>query len=102
MGWPCALPLPDAVLGTKLEVPTVERSRAEVKIPAGIQPDTVLRLRDKGLPQFGGKGKGDLYLKAKVQIPGKLGREERELYERLRALAGTDRCNDKLKGRKTR
>jgi DnaJ-class molecular chaperone len=48
----------------------------------------VLRLRNKGLPRFGGKGKGDLYLRIKIQIPEKLGREERELYERLRALAG--------------
>jgi molecular chaperone DnaJ len=82
------LPLTDAVLGTKLEVPILEGSKAEVEVPAGTQPDTVLRLRNKGLPQFGGKGKGDLYLQVKVRIPEKLGREEQELYERLRALAG--------------
>jgi len=82
------LPLTDAVLGTKLEVETLEGSKAQVDVPAGIQPDTVLRLRNKGLPQFGGKGKGDLYLQVKVQIPEKLGREERELYEHLRALTG--------------
>jgi molecular chaperone DnaJ len=50
--------------------------------------DTVLRLKNKGLPRFGGMGKGDLYLQLKVSIPEKLSREERELYERLRALAG--------------
>lgn len=82
------LPLTDAVLGTKLEVETLEGSKAQVDVPAGIQPDTVLRLRNKGLPQFGGKGKGDLYLQVKVRIPEKLGREERELYEHLRALTG--------------
>lgn len=82
------LPVPDAVLGTKLEVETLEGGKAEVHVPAGIQPDTVLRLRNKGLPRFRGKGKGDLYLQVKVQIPEKPGREERELYERLRALAG--------------
>jgi molecular chaperone DnaJ len=82
------LPVTDAVLGTKLEVETLEGGRTEVSVPAGIQPDTVLRLRNKGLPRFGGKGKGDLYLRVKVRIPEKLGREERELYERLRALAG--------------
>jgi molecular chaperone DnaJ len=82
------LPLTDAVLGTKLEVPTLEGGKAQVDIPAGIQPDTVMRLRDKGLPQFGGKGTGDMYLQIRIQIPEKLSREERELYERLRALAG--------------
>jgi molecular chaperone DnaJ len=59
-----------------------------VDIPAGIQPETVLRLGGKGLPQFGGKGKGDLYLQVKIQIPDKLSREERELYEQLRLLSG--------------
>lgn len=85
------LPVTDAVLGTRLEVPTLEGGSAKVDIPAGIQPDTVLRLRNKGLPRFGGRGKGDLYLRVKLAVPEKLGREERELYERLRALAGKNR-----------
>lgn len=84
------LPLTDAVLGTTLGVETLDGGM-EVKVPAGTQPDTVLRLRNKGLPRFGGKGRGDLYLQMKVRIPEKLGREERELYERLRALAGKTR-----------
>jgi len=82
------VPLTDAVLGTKLEVQTLEGGKAKVDIPAGIQPETVLRLGGKGLPQFGGKGKGDLYLQVKIQIPDKLSREERELYEQLRLLSG--------------
>ena len=82
------LPLTDAVLGTRLEISTIEGKRVEVEIPPGTQADTVLRLKNKGLPRFGGKGKGDLYLQLKVGIPEKLSREERELYERLRALAG--------------
>jgi molecular chaperone DnaJ len=81
------LPLHDAVLGSKLEVPILEGGKAEVEVPAGTQPDTVLRLRNKGLPRFGGKGKGDLFLQVKLRVPEKLSREERELYERLRALA---------------
>jgi molecular chaperone DnaJ len=72
-------------------VETLEGGKAEVNVPAGIQPDTVLRLRNKGLPRFGGKGRGDLYLQVKVRIPEKPDREERELYERLRALAGKAR-----------
>jgi len=82
------LPLTDAVLGTKLEVPTLQGKTAEVDVPPGIQPGTVLRLRDKGIPRFGGRGKGDLYLQIGVRIPEKLNREERELYERVRALSG--------------
>lgn len=85
------LPVPDAVLGTRLEVETLDGGKAEVKVPAGIQPDTVLRLRNKGLPRFGSKARGDLYLQVKVRIPEKPDREERELYERLRALAAKAR-----------
>jgi molecular chaperone DnaJ len=82
------LPVTDAVLGTRLEVPILEGGKAEVQVPAGTQPDTVPRLRNKGLPRFGGKGKGDLYLQVKLKVPEKLGREDRELYERLSTLAG--------------
>ena len=82
-----SLPLTDAVLGTKLEVDTLQGGKAEVGVPAGIQPGTVLRLRGKGLPRFGERGRGEMYLQIDVRIPEKIGREERELYERLRVLA---------------
>ena len=83
-----AMPVIDAVLGSKLEVPTLAGRAVEVNVPAGTQPDTVLRFRGKGLPHFGVGGQGDLYLRIKVRVPEALEREERELYERLRALAG--------------
>lgn len=76
--------IPDAVLGTTLSVPTLD-SDATVTVPAGTQPDAVLRLRGKGLPHFQGKGKGDLYLRVKVHVPERLSTRERELYDRLRA-----------------
>jgi len=76
----------DAALGSTLTVPTLE-GEAAVKLPAGTQPDAALRLRGKGLPRFRGKGRGDLFVQIRVQVPVKLSREERELYERLRSLA---------------
>ncbi|HEY0665231.1 MAG TPA: molecular chaperone DnaJ [Gallionella sp.] len=81
------IPLTDAVLGTKLEVPTLDGS-ASVTIPPGTQPGDVLRLKDKGLPEFGNGRHGELYLRIAVKVPDKLSPEERELYEQLRALAG--------------
>jgi molecular chaperone DnaJ len=75
----------DVVLGTKIKVPTVD-GQVEVKIPAGTQPDEILRLRSKGLPRFGGGGRGDLNVSIQVQIPKKLSAEERTLFEQLRAL----------------
>jgi molecular chaperone DnaJ len=81
------LPLTDAVLGTTVEVPTLD-GPASVTVPSGTQPDTVLRLKGKGLPEFGSNRHGDLYLRIGLQVPEHLAREERELYERLRAIAG--------------
>lgn len=79
--------LTDAVLGAKIDVPTLD-GFASVTIPAGTQPDEILRLKGKGLPVFEGARHGDLYLRIGVRIPDHLTREERELYERLRALGG--------------
>ncbi len=75
--------VPGAVLGTRLQVPTLEGAAA-VTIPPGTQPGTVLRLRGKGLPEFGERTRGDLYVRIQVQVPRRLSSEERELYERLR------------------
>jgi molecular chaperone DnaJ len=81
------LPLTDAVLGTTVEVPTLD-GPASVTVPSGTQPDTVLRLKGKGLPEFGSDRHGDLYLRVGLQVPEHLSCEERGLYERLHALGG--------------
>jgi len=75
----------DAVLGTEMEVPTMEGS-VTVTVPQGTQPNSVLRLGGKGLPHFGETKRGDLYLRLHVHIPESLSQEERELYTRLRTL----------------
>ena len=81
------IPLTDAVLGATLQVPTLDGS-ASVTIPPGTQPGAVLRLKGKGLPEFGNVHHGELYLRIEVHVPEKLSGEERELYERLRAIGG--------------
>jgi molecular chaperone DnaJ len=75
----------DAVLGAEIEVPTLEG-----RVPAmGTQPDTVLRLRGKGLPQFGGGGggRGDLYVSIHIHVPERLSDRQRRLFEQLRETA---------------
>lgn len=76
----------DAVLGTRLHVPTLERP-VEVKVPPGTQPGSMLRVRGKGLPPVGGGRRGDLLVVVEVHVPEHPGKEERNLYERLRGLA---------------
>jgi molecular chaperone DnaJ len=73
----------DAVLGTELKIPTLD-GEAQVTVPAGTQPDEILRLRGKGLPRFGDSGHGDLKLRIAVHLPETLSSGERELYEKLK------------------
>ena len=82
-----AIPLTDAVLGTTLQVPTLNGS-SNVTIPPGTQPGAMLRLKGLGLPEFGGGRNGQMYLHVDVLIPEKLTDQERELYQRLRAIGG--------------
>ncbi len=79
-----AIPVVDAVLGTNLDVATLE-GHATVKIPAGTQAGTVFRLAGKGLPRFDG-GHGALLIRLQVVVPERVSGEERKLYEKLRAL----------------
>ncbi len=74
----------DAVLGTDIDVPTLEKPLA-VKVPAGTQPDSILRLRGKGLPRFGGGARGDIYVRLQVRVPERLSDRQRRLFEELRA-----------------
>jgi molecular chaperone DnaJ len=85
-----AISVSDAVLGTQRVVPSLDGT-IEVSIPPGAQPGLVLRLAGKGLPHFGGRGRGDLYLRLDVRIPERLSRRQRELYEQLRALEKSGR-----------
>jgi len=55
------LNFPDMALGTTAEIPTIE-GKVKVKIDAGTQPEKILRLRGKGLPDVNGYGKGDIFL----------------------------------------
>lgn len=71
----------EAVLGTRVNVPTLE-NRVSVKVPAGTQAGTQLRVRGKGLPSTNSE-RGDLLLKVAIQIPAEPTGEERELWEKL-------------------
>lgn len=78
---------PEITLGTTKEIPTVD-SKVKVKIEAGTQPEKILRLRGKGLPDVNGYGKGDLLVRVHVWIPKKLNSEEKKLLEKLQTMPG--------------
>lgn len=77
-----------AILGSRLEVRTVDGDE-EIEIPAGIQPGTVLTLDSKGVPRLGNAvSRGNHLLTVTVDIPKKVGTEERELLEKLAKIQG--------------
>ena len=68
-------------------MPTLD-GEVEVKVPAGSQPDEVLRLKRKGLPVFGARMRGDMNIRLQVHIPEDPSKEEKELYKKLREAGG--------------
>lgn len=75
----------DAVLGGTVSVPSPEGA-LKVKVPAGSQSGTRLRLHGKGLPMRGGGLRGDLYATIEISVPQNVSARERDLWEQIRAL----------------
>jgi molecular chaperone DnaJ len=75
--------IPDAVLGTHVEVPTVDNN-VKIKIEPGTQPGKILRLRGKGLPEVNGYGRGDLLVNVNVWIPKNMNKEELKIFEKFK------------------
>lgn len=85
------LTIPQIVLGDVIEVKTVW-GPVKLKIPAGTEPGSLIRVKGKGVPHLRGAGKGDHYVRVRVEIPQKLSAEEKDLYEKL------SKANSKKKG----
>jgi molecular chaperone DnaJ len=76
-----------AALGGEFPVPT-PYGEERVRIPSGIQPETVLRLKGRGLPVLGQNAKGDLLIRVHVWTPERLGEEQERLFKELAKLEG--------------
>ena len=80
----CELPLgfPTLALGGTVKVPTLD-GREDLNIPGGTQPGARFRIRGKGMPNVSGRGHGDLHVIARVDVPKKLSREQKQLLEQF-------------------
>ena len=78
-----------AALGADVMVKTLD-SEEKLKIPMGTQTGTVFRLKGKGMPQLGGRGKGDLFVSVSVITPTSLNREQRKILEQLAEVENKD------------
>lgn len=79
------LSYPEAVLGTEVEVPTLN-GRAKLKIEAGTQPGKFLKMREKGIQHLNSHGAGDQLVKINIHIPKNVNTKEKELLKELQKL----------------
>jgi len=80
-----SVPVSQAMLGTDIGVPTLH-GKTILKIPPGTQPDTIFRLKGKGIPHMRGFGIGDQMVHVEINVPKTLSEKERRLVEELANL----------------
>jgi molecular chaperone DnaJ len=76
-----------AILGATIDVETL-KGPVGLKIPAGTQSGKIFKLKEFGVEKLRGSGFGDHYVKVVVDIPSKLSRREKDLYQQLAKEAG--------------
>ena len=72
----------DLALGSEYRIPTLDGFE-KLKIQHGTQPDSLIRLKGKGLPRYGASGRGDILVKLNVKVPEKLNDRQKWLLKEL-------------------
>ncbi len=83
----CMIPVSfaQAALGAEVTVPTLDGEQ-NLRVPEGTQSGATFRVKGKGVPVLGGRGRGDLFVSVNVITPTNLSREQRKLLEELSKL----------------
>jgi molecular chaperone DnaJ len=76
----------DAALGLEVTVPILNGTE-KIKIDSGSQPNTIIKLKGKGLPGMNSRGRGDEYVIVVVNIPKKLSKHQKNLLEEIKNLS---------------
>ena len=75
--------LSEAILGTTLSIPTLEKKEINLTIPPGTKHKTKMRLPGMGLPHMKAKGTGDLYILIHINIPEQLTAQQKKIIKQL-------------------
>ncbi len=75
-----------AILGTAVEIETIDKRKIDLKIPPGIQFNTALKISAEGVKRRGKPG--DLLVRVKIITPKSLSGEQKELYQKLAEIEG--------------
>jgi molecular chaperone DnaJ len=85
--------VPEATLGAKIEVPTID-GRSLVRIPPGTNSGKTLRLKEKGVPSARNGARGDQYVEIQVVVPQPTDERVRNLMKELESVAPDDPRKD--------
>lgn len=96
----CTLEVPVtlAMLGGKVEI-DVPDGREVIQVPPGTRAGEVVRLRGRGVPHLGRRGRGDLLVEIDLAVPGPLGRKQRKQVEDLALSLGEPTGDEPAPGR---
>jgi molecular chaperone DnaJ len=86
--------IPQAALGTTVSIPTFDGVE-KLDIPAGTQPGSVLRIKNRGMPLLRGSGKGDMHIHVRVSVPKSLSETARKLLADLAVEMNVEVSEDK-------
>jgi curved DNA-binding protein len=80
-----AVSFTQAVLGSSIEVPTIDGTTKRIKVPAGTQSGTKIRMKGYGVPGLKGSGssKGDQFVKISIEVPRKINEKQLQLIKKL-------------------
>ena len=84
----------NAALGIELSIVTID-GPVKIRVPAGTQPNTLIRLSGRGVKRVQGNGRGDHYVRIKLNIPKKLTHRQKELLEALQKEEPVSMSDDK-------
>jgi len=73
----------EAILGTEIEVPTIDKKTLRLKIPSGTKNNARFRLKGYGMPRMKGNGRGNAYVDVTIGIPKRLNKKQKELVKML-------------------
>ncbi|MDR0821754.1 MAG: molecular chaperone DnaJ [Oscillospiraceae bacterium] len=77
----------EAALGAEIEVPTIDGKQTLI-VPEGTQPNTVFRMKDRGVQRLQRESRGDQYVKASIEVPKHLNAQQKELIKQLQESLG--------------
>ena len=76
----------DAALGCEIVVPTLKGTE-KIKVDSGSQPNTIIKLKGKGVSHINSRGKGDQYVRIVVNVPKKLNKHQKNLLDEFQKIS---------------